>query len=445
MITKVQKWGNSQGLRLSKDLLSEASSPGAFRRLLTGVALSLLVSPQVLAAVPALSKSGPEFRLNAFTFASQYHVAVARISASRFVHVWESIGQGLGGGSIVARIFEGSTPVTGEVIVANGSAIQVVGYPDVAAAADGTFVVSWIVNPHSVSNRAVMVRRFSDLVHPTTDAVRADTGGNSVDFPKVASDEAGNFVVAWAGTDDDNQGIVARFFDKTAVALDDPFIANTYTAGWQNAPAVADLGDGTFLIGWTSLGQIEYGDIFAQRFNGKGERVGGEFRLNDVVLSNQQEVSLAATGDGGFAATWSSLVPVGNSLFEIRARIFDASDSPLTEELQVNTYSPFNQGASRAAVGDAKNILIVWQSFPDQDGSGSGVFARLFSLTGEALSEEIQVNSFLAGNQFAPAVSAGARGSFVVVWDSYQQDGSLEGVFAQGFKQRQLRGPRFGR
>ena len=45
MITKVQKWGNSQGLRLSKDLLSEAEIE-------MGDAVDVVVSQGTLVATP---------------------------------------------------------------------------------------------------------------------------------------------------------------------------------------------------------------------------------------------------------------------------------------------------------------------------------------------------------------------------------------------------------
>jgi predicted RNA binding protein YcfA (HicA-like mRNA interferase family) len=46
---------------------------------------------------------------------------------------------------------------------------------------------------------------------------------------------------------------------------------------------------------------------------------------------------------------------------------------------------------------------------------------------------ELQVNSYTPGYQTNPAVSHGPEGDFVVVWQSYYQDGSRWGVFAQRF------------
>ena len=54
-------------------------------------------------------------------------------------------------------------------------------------------------------------------------------------------------------------------------------------------------------------------------------------------------------------------------------------------------------------------------------------------LTAMAQTCEIQVNTTIYSSQTDPAVAVHSDGSFVVVWDSYYQDGSYNGVFGQRF------------
>jgi len=54
---------------------------------------------------------------------------------------------------------------------------------------------------------------------------------------------------------------------------------------------------------------------------------------------------------------------------------------------------------------------------------------------GMPLGPEFLVNTFTTDNQYVPAVAADAAGNFVVVWQSYGQDGSFAGVFGQRYGQ----------
>ena len=77
-------------------------------------------------------------------------------------------------------------------------------------------------------------------------------------------------------------------------------------------------------------------------------------------------------------------------------------------------------------------FVIVWQS-EDQDGSGYGIFGQRFDNVGAPLGGEFAVNSFVAGDQDAPAVANDATGDFAVVWESADQDGEADGIFGQRF------------
>src|SRR4051812_7850696 len=57
----------------------------------------------------------------------------------------------------------------------------------------------------------------------------------------VATDSAGDFVIAWSsnGQDGSGYGVYARRFDPAGQAVGGEFLVNTYTAGNQVVPRVA--------------------------------------------------------------------------------------------------------------------------------------------------------------------------------------------------------------
>ena len=108
---------------------------------------------------------------------------------------------------------------------------------------------------------------------------------------------------------------------------------------------------------------------------------------------------------------------------------------PLGTELQVNTYTTDTQhgpGQSQVAVAADGSFVVVWQSY-EQDGSGHGVIAQRYDADGAAAGVEFIVNVYTTSSQRDPVVGAADDGSFVVVWRSGNIDGSSDAVVGRRF------------
>ncbi len=102
----------------------------------------------------------------------------------------------------------------------------------------------------------------------------------------------------------------------------------------------------------------------------------------------------------------------------------------LGEEFQVNTYTTSSQGRAAVATSADGNFMVVWQTWAEQDGSGSAVFARRYDAAGEPVGGEFQVNTTTTGDQGYPAVAADGEGRFVVVWAGGEES---PGIFGQRY------------
>ncbi|MBN2384418.1 hypothetical protein JXQ70_16200 [bacterium] len=126
---------------------------------------------------------------------------------------------------------------------------------------------------------------------------------------------------------------------------------------------------------------------------------------------------------------FKDLRPLGNERvpagFEI-ARKFQSRD------YRVNTYGVSRQENASLARLASGNIVVVWESRCQQKGS-YGVYGRLFSPSGQALSAEIPLNIYDVGMQRFPVVAADPRDGFWVAWNSYGQDGDGWGIVARRF------------
>ena len=208
------------------------------------------------------------------------------------------------------------------------------------------------------------------------------------------------------------------------------FQVNTYTTGYQGFSAAASDGSGNFVVVWRSDGQDGSNPgVFGRRFNASGVPQGSEFRVNTYTTGNQAGPGVARDVNGNFVVVWNGNYQDGSG-FGIFGQRINASGTAQGSEFRLNTYTTGNQSGP-AVVSDANaNFVVVWQSYL-QDGSSYGIFGRRFNAGGVAQGSEFRVNTYTTGFQDFPALALGVSGNFVVVWESLGEDGSVFGVFGQ--------------
>jgi hypothetical protein len=251
----------------------------------------------------------------------------------------------------------------------------------------------------------------------------------------IASDANGNFVVTWQsdGQDGSYGGIYAQRYTATGAVQGSEFRVNTYTTNNQNNPAVAMDADGDFVVTWTSANQEgEYGeDIYAQRYTASGAPDGSEFRINTYTTGSQTNASVAMAADGDFVVTWESSAKFAGKN-GIYAQRYAASGALQDSEFKVNTYTSSSQRDPAVAMAADGDFVVAWQTL-GQDGSGDGIYAQRYDMTGASEGSEFRVNTYTSSDQSSPAVAMDADGDFVVTWQSYYQDESLYSVYAQRY------------
>jgi hypothetical protein len=170
--------------------------------------------------------------------------------------------------------------------------------------------------------------------------------------------------------------------------------------------------------------------VFARRFDSTGAG-GGEFQVNLRTLSNQNYPAVSIASGGALRDRLDRLRP-GWADLGILARRFTSAGAPIGGEFLVNSYTEGSQQYPTVALDGDGDFVVAWQDY-GQDGDLRGVFAQRFDSTGHAVDTEFQVTSYTGNRQAYPAVAADQAGDFVVVWQSYGQDLSQNGVFAQRF------------
>ncbi len=387
-------------------------------------------------AMPAFAQapSGGEFLVNTYTTGTQEYSVVASDASGNFVVVWQSTGQDGSLDGIFGRRFHASGAALGGEFPINTYTTGIQSRPAVASDPNGNFVVVWTSAGQDGSGSGIFGQRFNPS-GPQGSELRVNTytTGNQR-LPSVTLDGSGNFVVVWTSTGQDgsNDGIFGQRFNASGARQGGEFQVNSYTTGYQQFPAVASDASGNFVVVWTSNGQNGGGGgIFGQRFNASGVPQGSEFKVNSYTTYTQGLAAVVSDATGNFVVVWHDYGQDG-SLGGIFGQRFDASGAPQGGEFQVNSYTTSSQSGASVASDGSGNFVVVWTSFVE-DGSGTGIFAQRFNASGVRQGGEFRVNSFTLDYQSFGRVAASPDGDFVVAWTSEGQDASGSGIVGQRY------------
>jgi len=225
---------------------------------------------------------------------------------------------------------------------------------------------------------------------------------------------------------------------SAAGPIGDNFLVNSHIEHSQSAPSVAMDTDGSFIVVWESWFQ-DGGDrgIYAQRFDADANKVGDEFRANSTTAYSQARPKVVYTDGGKFVVIWESwnqdsTTPSGYGVF---GQLFDAEAQKLGNEFRVNTYTNDYQWFGDVAGFDDGGFAVVWCSW-EQDGDDGGIYLQLFDAAANRVGVEIPVNKTTQYYQWLPRVAKTTDDDFAVIWSSWKQDGSREGVYTRFFNRR---------
>ncbi len=329
---------------------------------------------------------GGQFRVNSYTTEGAFDPRVAVAPDGDFVVVWHNYRPGdyaQQSYDIQARRFASDGSPRGDQFQVNLDTPGIRYYPAVATSTDGDFVVVWS-------------SFYYDYVYPPVSSVQA------------------------------------RRFSSDGTPLGSEFQVNAYTTEYRARPSVATGPGGQFIVVWHSDGSTgddaSGSSIQLRRFASDGSPMGVEVQVNTHTTGAQRRAEVAADAAGDFVIVWQSRgSPGGDTLFDsIQARRYASGGAPLGDQFQVNVYTPGQQERPDVAADPDGNFIVVWHSDGSNgsDGSFSSIHARAFIAGGSPLTGDLQVNTFTTGSQEFPSVALRPDGDFVIAWSSYGSGGT---------------------
>ncbi len=448
---------NDRFLERFKQAAIAGTSFGFMAVLISAPAVSgLTAGTQKLQAginLPASVQGVGEFQVNTFTTNRQIHGSIAMDEDGDFVVVWQSLESAGSDNSDYSiqgqRYTKEGVPVGGQFQV-NTYTTGAQSKPVVAMDADGDFVVIW----QSVGSEgddkndlSIQGQRYTKTgaMNGSQFQVNTFTTGNQ-DYPEVAMDANGNFVVVWSSNPSSDADIRARRYNNSGVAQGSDFNVNTYTTNDQSRPAVAMDLDGDFVVVWqsrgTPTGNTDTSDfsIQGQRYTKTGAANGTQFQVNTYTTSTQIYPSVGIDDDGDFVVVWQSFGSFGtdSSGHSVQGQRFNAAGVKQSSQFQVNQYTTSLQSDPAVAMDGSGDFIITWVSVGSR-GSDTQPFSiqgAHYLSAGISQLGEFQVNTFTTSTQNRSAVAMDRFGDYIVVWDSdgsFGNDNDSESIQARLF------------
>src|SRR5208282_1217772 len=127
---------------------------------------------------------------------------------------------------------------------------------------------------------------------------------------------------------------------NTWVTPGSDMLVNASTNNFQVNPALTILANGNVAAVWASYNEYSANsmlDVYGQIFTAAGQKVGGEFLVNQFTSYNQRTPAIASLSDGRFVVAWISEQERFDNSVDLYARIFNADGSSSWNEIAVNT------------------------------------------------------------------------------------------------------------
>lgn len=319
-----------------------------------------------------------------------------------YVSFWQSQNQGGKSYAIIRQEFDLSGNKVGseQLVTSGGGASQI--NPESYELTNGGYVVAF-----QGRNSASKIKTFAKVfdsggasgdIEVFKDPNTGDTAYDNAHKTQESAHDitvlsSGNiFAVAQANGNFTLSGqydIIGKFLDSSGVALGEKFIVNDDAqSGYQTEPSVAALSNGNAVVTWKSLDQNYYG-VFYKVLDSSGATVKSTTQANDTYSYTQDDSDVAGLVNGGFVVTWTDQGGADGSGYGVFFRMFDNSGNEVT----------------------------------------------VYDRDGNAISGDVLVNQQTTGTQWQPEVAALEDGGFLITFTDNQStsDGDAASVWAQQY------------
>ncbi|HEV8678227.1 MAG TPA: calcium-binding protein [Stellaceae bacterium] len=280
---------------------------------------------------------GLDFGLSTGTNDNDSDSDVAALADGGFVVSWtRNFGSDV---DIEVQVFNSDGSARSELIAVDSLTTLNTYSSQVAGLTGGNFVVVWQQEPTAGGDTEVKYRMYDASGSTLTASTLIDTTGSINKDIQVVALQDGGFAVAYTdnGWGIDGVEITVKIFNADGTARTGFLRANTDTAGGQFSPTLTVMSNGYLLVGWRDGA----GNLFYQAYDANGNAIGANFLAAGGVVEGE----VAALSGGLVANVRSSTIVDAGGDQSIRSSV---------DEL------------TRTTIGDGTNEVLTGDSLSDK-------------------------------------------------------------------------------
>jgi len=295
--------------------------------------------------------------------------------------------------------------------------------PNVAVGGNGNFIVVWDDNRNGYTD--IFCQAYSNVGNPLGGNLKVNEPHNAHhQFPDIASDSLGNFIIAWADARDGTFQIYGQYYQSNGAAIGNNFGISSDAGQTSTGNAsVAMNNKGDFVAFWQNTYQGA-SQIYGQRYSNTRVQDGGNFQVNDNTVSNHIFPDVAIDNNGNIVVVWEE---ERAGQYDIYAQRFDNNGNPLWGNFKVNDETNSTHQMHPAIGIDAEgNFVIAWNDWRD---GAINIYCQRFDGNGVKINSNFRVNDDAGANGITyPDVAMAENGSFIVTWPH-----NITGIYGQLF------------
>ena len=227
--------------------------------------------------------------------------------------------------------------------------------------------------------------------------------------PDVAVNENNQFLVIWSDWRDGYK-IYGQIIDENGSFVGDNFIIsdeNIYS--YQTQPAIASNGK-EFIVVWGDGRNGSMNDIFAQKLDQDGNKIGKNFMINaDSQAVSKYNPDIAIKKDSSYIVTWYYY---NNGLYTPTSIVRDKNNNIISSQIGVSdsSYRSENNYYPQTAVTDSGFVIVWYRYFNSQ----YNIIGQFLNSKGEKLDSNFVINDAVNSYRSSPTVASDSSGNFVV-------------------------------
>ncbi|NCC51424.1 MAG: VCBS repeat-containing protein [Spartobacteria bacterium] len=205
---------------------------------------------------------------------------------------------------------------------------------------------------------------------------------------------------------------VVSVYGRPAYAPRNAFAVNQGTTDSQHSPRVVRNAEGRTLVVWTDERNGTDGDVYGRVFSMNADPITDEFRVNQTTVDEQKWQDAAMDTEGNFVVVWHDYAIPRT----IKARLYDSTGTPLTDEFQVNTNATGTVAYPAVAMASNGNFIVSW-SRADFGNAFFDLYYRQFLPNGFTTQPEQPVVNSDGHQRIQSDVAMLSTSCFLIAWN----------------------------